>query len=226
MTPSVSGTNTFIIPITPGPTASQSFGPGGVIGDSSTPQGLTNAQIGGIVGGILGAFFLIALILVCCCMRRGPGGAFFGGRGHDEHTHVVEEHHTSGHSHTGLATTAGAGLGYLFGRKAGGGAGGHHHVVAGGSQGASHGHSGGIGKTGMAALLGGAAAGLTSMFASRRKARMSEKYSTTDISSGYYTSDITDSTSYTSTSSTSESNSSSSSSSSSSGHPHHHGGRR
>ncbi|KAF8540007.1 hypothetical protein BDD12DRAFT_881290 [Trichophaea hybrida] len=219
LTPSVSGSNTFLVPI-PTSSSNASFGYGGIIGTNSPPQGLSSAQIGGIVGGILGAFFLIALILICCCMRRGFNG-FFGwinSWGHQGETTVIHSnssgHHGSGHA--GLATATAGGLGYLFGRKASGhhGSSTSHHVVAGGGH-----HSSGIGKkTGMAALLGGAAAGITSIFASRRKTQVSEKYSTTDTS-GYYTSDITDSTSY--TGSSSEESSSSSSSSGSSGHPHH-----
>ncbi|KAF8252399.1 hypothetical protein K440DRAFT_658199 [Wilcoxina mikolae CBS 423.85] len=223
LTPSVSGSNTFLVPI-PTSSSTTDFGYGGIIGTNSPPQGLSSAQIGGIVGGILGAFFLIALILICCCMRRGFNG-FFGWMnswGHQGETTVVHSggssgHHGSGHGgHAGLAAATAGGLGYLFGRKASGhhGSSTSHHVVSGGGH-----HSSGMGKkTGMAALLGGAAAGITSLFASRRKTRMSEKYSTTDTS-GYYTSDITDSTSYTGTSSSESS--SSSSSSSSSGHPHH-----
>ncbi|KAA8904805.1 hypothetical protein FN846DRAFT_1021962 [Sphaerosporella brunnea] len=219
MTVTTRGSNTFLVPV---PTASDTtdFNSGGIIGGNSSPQGLTSAQIGGIVGGILGAFFLIALVLLCCCMRRGFN-SFFGWMNSWGHGHETTVVHTGGGGgghggHHVAEAAAGAGLlGYLFGRRRG-----SHHAVAGGTE---HQGSSGMKKTGMAALLGGAAAGLTSIFASRRKTQHSEKYSTTDISSGYYTSDITDSTSY--TTSTSESSSSSSSSSSSeSGHPHH--GRR
>ena len=207
----MSGDNTFLVPMPSGSSSSADFNYGGIIGTNSPPQGLTSAQIGGIVGGILGAFFLIALILLCCCMRRGPLSGLMGSRS-DKGTHTSS--HSSSH---GLGSAAAVGgLGYLFGRKAGRSSSGSasHHVVQGGS--GQH-----VGrKTGMAALLGSAAGGLASLFVSRQKSnRMSEKYSTTDISSGYYTSDITGSTSYSSTS-TSDS-SSSSSSSSSSGHPHH-----
>lgn len=216
----MSGDNTFLVPMPTSSTGNADFNVGGIIGTNSPPQGLTSAQIGGIVGGILGAFFLIALILLCCCMRRGPN-ALFGWMNSwsDKETVTHGSSHSSSHGHghgAGLGTAAAAGgLGYLFGRKAGSrhSASSSHHVV--------HGGSGAVGrKTGMSALLGDAAAGIAGLFAGRRKSgRTSEKYSTTDISSGYYTSDITGSTSYSSTS-TSDS-SSSSSSSSSSGHPHH-----
>ncbi|KAI5855992.1 hypothetical protein BZA05DRAFT_442659 [Tricharina praecox] len=213
-----SGTNTFLVPIPSG----TGFNDVGIIGGGSSDGvaagaagGLTPAQIGGIVGGILGAFFLIALILICCCMRRGFNGfaGWMNSWGHKETTHTAAGGAAAHHGHSGAGAAAGGGmLGYLLGRKSSTQQSSGHHVVAGGSSGVAK-------KTGMAALLGGAAAGLTSIFASRRKTRMSEKYSTTDISSGYYTSDITSNTTYTSES-TSDS-SSSSSSSSESGHPHH-----
>lgn len=205
-TPVVSGSSTYLSPIPTG----TSFGYAGIVGTNSPPQGLTSGQIAGIVGGILGAFFLIALVLFCCCIRRGFDG-FFGWMNSWGHQHetvsVHEDHHGA---EAGAAAGAGL-LGYLLGRKRTE----RHdnHDSPGGSNGAK--------KTGIAALLGGAAAGLTSLFASRRRTNLSEKQSMTEHSSSYFTSDITDTTSYTSTDETSES-SSSSSSSSSSERPHHH----
>jgi len=210
---SATRSNTFLVPVATA-SASAGFNSGGIIGQDSSAQGLSSGQIGGIVGGILGAFFLIALILFCCCMRRGFNGFFgwmnsWGGGG--GRTTVVQG--SQGHGGGGMATAAaGAGLlGYLFGRKR------ENRVESQSSV-----HSGGPRRTGMAAL----GAGLAGLFASRRSGRTSEKYSTTDYSSGYHTSDgITDSTSYTSTSTTDSSSSSSSSNSSSSDGGHHHHGR-
>ena len=211
--PSVSGDNTFLVPLPSDSSSSAEFN-GGIIGTNSALQGLTSAQIGGIVGGILGAFFLIALILLCCCMRRGPLFGMMGSRS-DKGTHTSSHSSSHGHSH-GLGTAAAAGgLSYFLGRRARRSSSGSHAVHS--SSGQHH-----VGrKAGLSALLGSAAGGLATLFAGRQRSnRMSEKYSTTDISSGYYTSDVT-SNSYTATSSSDSSSSSSSESSSSSGHPHH-----
>lgn len=261
LVPTVTGTNTFLVPA---PTGSLGFG--GVVGGNTGSGSLTGAQIGGIVGGVLGALFLIALILLCCCMKKGFKGFFGwlngGSRRHDTtiiHEHEHEHgrishggHHGSTHHHVGGGLGAGAGaaagagfLGGMLSRIPGrrvttththehhtlhghqgshhgggvvhGGAGshhfqsGHHGVIGGGGGGASHRPSG-HGGVGFAALLGGAAAGLASVF-SRKKHRVSEKYSSTSYSDESYSETGSSESSTESSSSSSDSSSDSSSSS-------------